>query len=368
MKELDEQTRQRISNASVMYDEKLKSHFLFFAFDGKEHMPKQLPYLLAAKYRDGKVDVMDVVAELNPWLFNKRILEGKPLDRAEEEFLAAARDTDASRTDGQRFRYATGGLLYNMAAGGQMFGAWVSEIARRLWNDDTTGAYKEFSKGVEVGERLVQRALQGLRIEAGVARLRNYLVAAFDASVDALKGDFEQARLSARPLTYDLRRAGDVMFVQTGVLQMMQNFSNRMSGTERREDAKVSLFQATVNDARAVVHSEPVQKTVGTIIDKMERLEKSTRMDDLQKKELNRLPEDKLDVKHDRISDVRVYTSNGEMFHYVRCKIDGVQQSSRELRHQDYLMYEMGKLDRFELAEKYYAEDMHRARVAGLGR
>ena len=123
-----------------------------------------------------------------------------------------------------------------------------------------------------------------------------------------------------------------------------------------------------MQDAKSVAQSEPVQKTVNAIIEGMERLAASTRMDNPEVQKQNRMPEDRLETKHDRLSDVHIYTSKGEMFHYVRCKIDGVQQSSKELRHQDFQLYELGQLDRYLLAEKYYAEDMHRARVAGLGR
>lgn len=367
MKELDEQTRQRISNARVMYDEKLHAHFLFFAFDGEERRPSQLPYLMAAKYRDGKMDVMEVVAQMNPWLYNKSYMKKGGQD-GQELTDTENRKTEEPLSDGKRLMNASGGVLKNMGNSFLMLTAWISEIARRLWNDDTTGAYKEFAKGVAVVEDLVQRGVKAVGMEAGIARTRSYLIAAFDASVDALKGDFEQARLSARPLTSDLRRAGDVMFVQTGVVQMMQNLSGRMNGTVQRTDPKVSLFAETMQDAKSVAQSEPVQKTVNAIIEGMERLAASTRMDNPEVQKQNRMPEDRLETKHDRLSDVHIYTSKGEMFHYVRCKIDGVQQSSKELRHQDFQLYELGQLDRFQLAEKYYAEDMHRARVAGLGR
>ena len=368
MKHLDEQTLQRVSNASVMYDEKLKAHFLFFAFDGKEHRPLQLPVIMAARYRDGKMGLMDVVEQMNPWMFDKKVIAYMDKELEKEQKADENRKTDEPLSNGRRFLNASGGILKNMGNSMEMFGAWVSEIARLLWHDDTTGAYKEFAKGVEVVENLVQRTLDAVGMEAAVARTRNYLVAAFDASVDAMKGDFEQARISARPITSDLRRAGDVMFVQTGALQMVQNLGNRMNGTVPRTDPKVSLFDETMQDARAVVQSEPVQRTVSTLLKGMEQLEKTTRMDNPEVQKLNSLPEDKLEEKHDRLSDVRIYTSKAEMFHYIRCKIDGVQQDSRELRHQDFQLYQLGQLDRFQLAEKYYAEDMHRARVAGLGR
>lgn len=366
MKVLDEDIRQRISDASIMYDEKLKSHFLFYAFDGKQMEPRQIPALLAARHRDGKMDITDVVATVNPWMFDRAYLDKK--ERLEREEQAASQTAGEPQTQGQRFRTATWGLLKNMGNGMEMGTAWVAEIARRLWNDDNIGAYKEFSKGVEVGEHLVQRAMQMMPVEAAVSKVRSYLIAAFDASVDALKGDFQQASLSARPLTSDLRRAGDVVFVQTGALQMMQNLGERMTGTSRRTNPQVSLLAETMDDARAVLHSDPVLMTVSTLVAGMEQFERQTRMDNPEVQKLNSIPEDKLEAKHDRLSDVRIYTTNAEMFHYIRCKIDGVQQSSRELRHQDYQLYQMGQLDRFQLAEKYYAEDMHRARVAGLGR
>ena len=60
------------------------------------------------------------------------------------------------------------------------------------------------------------------------------------------------------------------------------------------------------------------------------------------------------------------------MFHYIRCKIDGVQQMGKTLNIQDLTKWEKGALDRFQLAEKYYAKDlaqsMDEERVVGMGR
>ena len=108
MKELDEQTRQRISNARVMYDEKLHAHFLFFAFDGEEQRPSQLPYLMAAKYRDGKMDIMEVVAQMNPWLYNKSYMKKGGQD-GQELTDTENRKTEEPLSDGKRLMNASGG-------------------------------------------------------------------------------------------------------------------------------------------------------------------------------------------------------------------------------------------------------------------
>lgn len=60
----------------------------------------------------------------------------------------------------------------------------------------------------------------------------------------------------------------------------------------------------------------------------------------------------------ERISDVTIYKSLNGRDYFVRCQIDGRQQMGYKISAEDYRSFKAGNIEKFALAEKYYANDL----------
>lgn len=374
------QSNPRIQDAHVWYDEKQKRNYIFCAIDGKEMTGKVIWAVEAAKVRDGITTPEEIAAK-----YYKAMLD-RPVKTENLETKRQNENTE-SLTQGQRFKGAAAGLGTNFANNMEGFSAWITDILNNLWNNDRVGAYKEFAKGVDYAEEMVQNTLRFLHVEDGVSRLRNYMLATYDAGDHLLKGDVKGAGEAMSPLTDDIKKTADFLFVRSGLKNLVEGIGRNMPVAGKtvqqfvtgnqidREAAKMNtkiIWAETGADMKAVLHSESAQKTVEGVLKGMEKLESETKRHDDEVKKQNTMREDDLDVKHPRLSNVRIYANSSGLEFFIRCKIDGVQQMGKMLNMQDLTKWEKGALDRFQLAEKYYAKDlaqnMDEERVVGMGR
>lgn len=373
------QSNPRIQDAHVWYDEKQKRNYIFCAIDGKEMTGKLIWAVEAAKVRDGITTPEEIAAK-----YYKNLLE-RPV---QTEDLDASHQNEKAEplTQGQRLKNVAGGLGTNLVNNLEGFSAWVTDILNNLWNNDRVGAYKEFAKGVDFVEEMVQNTLRFLHVEDGVSRLRDYLLATYDAGDHLLKGDLKGAGEAMIPLTDDIKKAADFLFVRSGLTNLAAGMARNLpvagktaqqfvtGNKDEREIAKMntkSLLADTGADMKAVLHSESAQKTVEGVLTGMEKLESETKRHDDEVKKQNTMREDDLHIKHPRLSNVRIYTNPSGLEFFIRCKIDGEQQMGKTLNIQDLTKWEKGALDRYQLAEKYYAQDLQRGedmkRASGMG-
>lgn len=377
------QSNLKIQDAHIWYDEKLKSHFLFFAIDGIEKEGTRITPLDAAKVRDGVISVESLVAKYNPWLIKGKATENQEVkDSVESSKEQNKPQVNENLTYGERFRSTLKNLGINLYQNTVKFSSWVADILNLAWNDDNIGAYKEFAKGVDYAEKQVGKAVDFLGLENVIAKARTYQLSLYDMGGQLLRADFTKAREAAKPITADLKALGNFVFVRSGIWPAMKNLANRTPETTRamggafkgnKEEAKQAgklFIQETGRDMKGVLHSEAAHKTIESVLTGMEKLEKATKVGDEQIQIQNRKREDELTIKHPRLSQVRIYANRSGMDHFIRCCIDGVQQMGKPLKEQDYTSWELGSLDRYQLAEKYYDKDLQTdlVRVAGVSR
>ena len=366
----------RIQDTYVWFDEKQRSHFLFCSIDGREREGCRIYAVDAAKFRDGVIDAETLVAKYYPWVKDKEHHE----EQGQQE--KAEVGESIPQTNGQRFRSSFSNLVDNFYANGTKFASWVADIIALAWNDDGIGAYKEFAKGVDYAEKQVTKTVDFLHLEDAISKARTYLLSLYDTGGQLLRFNFSNARETLQPITSDLRTLSNFLFVKSGVQAMGQSLVTRTPETvrgmggvfngnssESKQAGKV-FIQETGKDMKAILHSESAQKTVNGILTGMEKLEKATKANNEEQQEQNQKREQDLDVKHPRLSQVRVYANMAGMNHFIRCCIDGVQQMGKPLKEQDYFSWKFGTLDRYQLAEKYYANDLNAdlSRTASLSR
>lgn len=359
----EQQTNPRIQEAYVWYDEKLKDHFLFCTIDGKEREGHRIGILDAAKLRDGKVTPEQLVERYFPWVMKEKNEE----DRTQQAEVQPEQINFSTR---QRFLRSGLGIMENLQYNATKMTAWVADIFNLAWNDDNIGAYKEFAKGVDYSERQVGKAIDYLHLEDAVAKARTYLLSLYDAGGQVLRADLGKAREASKPITNDIRALGSFIFIKSGLWPMLKNLGERApealkavgdyfrGNRKEAKEAGKEFIRETGEDMKAILHSESAQKTAQRVLISMESFEKATKVNNERLQEMNCKPEQELDVKHPRLSQVRIYTNTSGMSHFVRCCIDGVQQMGKPLKEQDYTSWQLGNIDRYQLAEKYYSRDL----------
>ena len=377
------QSNLKIQDAHTWYDEKLKADFLFYSIGGIEKEGTRITPADAAKVRDGIITAESLVAKYNPWILNRETAENQEAkDAADYSDGEGKQQGDNNLSYTGRLQSALTSIGKNLYQNTVKFSAWIADIINLAWSDDNIGAYKEFAKGVDYGEKLVGKTVDFLHLEDIIGKARSYLLSLYDVGGQLLRADGTKARVAARPITSDLKALGNFLFVKTGIWPSIKNLKNRTPDTliamggflkgNKAESLKAGkvFIQETGRDMKAVMHSEAVKKTVETVVAGVERMEKATKVGDEQKQIQNRKREEDLDIRHPRLSQVRIYANRSGMDHFIRCCIDGVQQLGQPLKEQDYTSWEMGALDRYQLAEKYYGKALQTdmGRVAGIAR
>lgn len=377
------QSNLKIQDAHTWYDEKLKADFLFYSIGGIEKEGTRITPADAAKVRDGIITAESLVAKYNPWILNRETAGNQEAkDAADYSDGEGKQQGDNNLSYTGRLQSALTSIGKNLYQNTVKFSAWIADIINLAWSDDNIGAYKEFAKGVDYGEKLVGKTVDFLHLEDIIGKARSYLLSLYDVGGQLLRADGTKARVAARPITSDLKALGNFLFVKTGIWPSIKNLKNRTPDTliamggflkgNKAESLKAGkvFIQETGRDMKAVMHSEAVKKTVETVVAGVERLEKATKVGDEQKQIQNRKREEDLDIRHPRLSQVRIYANRSGMDHFIRCCIDGVQQLGLPLKEQDYTSWEMGALDRYQLAEKYYGKALQTdmGRVAGIAR
>lgn len=377
------QSNLKIQDAHTWYDEKLKADFLFYSIGGIEKEGTRITPADAAKVRDGVITAESLVAKYNPWILNRETAGNQEAkDAADYSDGEGKQQGDNNLSYTGRLQSALTSIGKNLYQNTVKFSAWIADIINLAWSDDNIGAYKEFAKGVDYGEKLVGKTVDFLHLEDIIGKARGYLLSLYDVGGQLLRADGKKARVAARPITSDLKALGNFLFVKTGIWPSIKNLKNRTPDTliamggflkgNKAESLKAGkeFIQETGMDMKAVMHSEAVKKTVETVVAGVERLEKATKVGDEQKQIQNRKREEDLDIRHPRLSQVRIYANRSGMDHFIRCCIDGVQQLGQPLKEQDYTSWEMGALDRYQLAEKYYGKALQTdmGRVAGIAR
>lgn len=377
------QSNLKIQDAHTWYDEKLKADFLFYSIGGIEKEGTRITPADAAKVRDGIITAESLVAKYNPWILNRETAGNQEAkDAADYSDGEGKQQGDNNLSYTGRLQSALTSIGKNLYQNTVKFSAWIADIINLAWSDDNIGAYKEFAKGVDYGEKLVGKTVDFLHLEDIIGKARGYLLSLYDVGGQLLRADGKKARVAARPITSDLKALGNFLFVKTGIWPSIKNLKNRTPDTliamggflkgNKAESLKAGkeFIQETGMDMKAVMHSEAVKKTVETVVAGVERLEKATKVGDEQKQIQNRKREEDLDIRHPRLSQVRIYANRSGMDHFIRCCIDGVQQLGQPLKEQDYTSWEMGALDRYQLAEKYYGKALQTdmGRVAGIAR
>lgn len=333
------QSNPRIQDAHVWYDEQQKRSYIFCAIDGREMTGKAIWAADAAKVRDGICTAEEIAGK-----YYKTYLE-RPA-KTEDVDAGQQNENTPPLTQGKRFNKAAAGLGTNLGYNMEGFGSWLTDILNNIWNNDRVGAYKEFAKGVDYAEEMVQKTLRFLRVEDGVSRLRSYLLAAYDAGDHLLKGDMMAAGEAMNPLTDDIRKTADFLFIRSGLKNLAKGMVRNLpvagktvkqfvtGKKDERDIAKMNtkiLLVDTGADIEAVLHSESAKKTVEGVLTGMEKLEGATKRHDDEVKRRNMMREDDLDIKHPRLSGVRIYANSSGLAFFIRCKIDGVQQTGRTL-------------------------------------
>lgn len=377
------QSNLKIQDAHTWYDEKLKADFLFYSIGGIEKEGTRITPADAAKVRDGIITAESLVAKYNPWILNRETAGNQEAkDAADYSGGEGKQQGDNNLSYTGRLQSALTSIGKNLYQNTVKFSAWIADIINLAWSDDNIGAYKEFAKGVDYGEKLVGKTVDFLHLEDIIGKARSYLLSLYDVGGQLLRADGTKARIAARPITSDLKALGNFLFVKTGIWPSIKNLKNRTPDTliamggflkgNKAESLKAGkvFIQETGRDMKAVMHSEAVKKTVETVVAGVERMEKATKVGDEQIQIQNRKREEDLDIRHPRLSQVRIYANRSGMDHFIRCCIDGVQQLGQPLKEQDYTSWEMGALDRYQLAEKYYGKALQTdmGRVAGIAR
>lgn len=369
-------TEGKWSDLHVEYDDTQRSYILYAHLNGHE-MPGV--NVTASEYNDVKngrltLEQLADMAYLD-WMKEHALTtepsetqnrqEGRnPMD---DNQMDIDEETVKGPSVGGRARDASVGLLRNALYQSAKLLAWAVDMGLMLIRLDGKGLRQALRDANHAVTGVMQGITAAIGLERGVDRIREYLKSLYKGGGELLRGDVRQTRDTVRPIVDDLADVADVTLVQTGIGQMARNAVGRVpDGFSAAEQAiKGNRDQAgqqvrkmageTLNDVKTVLHSSPVQKAVDRLVTGMEKVERATRLDDKQQREQNMQQQSEA---HPRLSAIAVYSHSLLPRHYIRCKIDGIQQMGRAIRETDYFDFEVGAKSRIELAEKYYADEL----------
>lgn len=369
-------TEGKWSDLHIEYDDTQRSFILYAHLNGHE-MPGG--NITSSEYNDaqsGKLSLEELadMAYLD-WM-KEHALTTEPSEIQNRQDSRIPLDDTIQDLDGEtvkgpsvgaRVRNASVGLLRNALYQSAKLLAWTVDMGQMLIRMDGKGLRQSLREANIAVTRAMQGITASIGLEKGVDRTREYLKSMYKGGGELLRGDIRQTRETVRPIVNDITDVADATLVQTGIGQMALNAAGRVpdglsaagqaiKGNRDQAGQQVrKMAGETLEDVKTVLRSSPVQKAVDRLVTSMEKVERATRLDDKQQRKQNMEQHSEV---HPRLSAIAVYSHSILPRHYIRCKIDGIQQMGRAIRETDYFDFEVGAKSRIELAEKYYADKL----------